>query len=140
MLASTKARLDAVADIDKVGTAISLAAALDRKPGRAVEAFVVPISERPGDSRRVTGLALQEVQVTVGVVIAIRALNDPDGERGHDRLESVRDAVRDELLGWTPNGATVPYLVGNSDLVKMAPGALWWLDRYLTKTQRKQRG
>lgn len=140
MLPSTVAKLAAItaSPIDKVGMALALAAAIDRNPSRAVEVYVVPIGERPTGNARTTGKALQEVQVTIGVVIALRAINDPDGERGTDKLQQVRDAVRNALLGFTPNGATTHFLMAASDLVRMAPGGLWWLDRYTTKTQRKQ--
>ena len=140
MISATVAQLEAISSspIDKVGVALNLSSALGHKPARSVECYVMPISERATGNRRTTGKALQEVQVTIGVVTAVRALNDPTGERSKDRLEVVRQSVRDALFGWQPEGASTYYLLGNSDLVQMAPGAIWWLDRFVTKTQRQQ--
>jgi hypothetical protein len=140
MIDSTVARIEAAPGdlIDSVGNALRLASVIDRPPGKAVEVYVVPISERRPQRPRTTGKVRQEAIVTIGIVIGIRTLNDPDGERSADKLEPVRVAVRDQLLGFKPNGATTHYLAGNSDLIKMLSNGIWWLDRYLTKTQDKQ--
>ena len=139
MIASSLQQLERIQNtpIEKLGMALNLASALTREPSRSVECYVMPISERPSTNKRSSGRPLQEVQVTIGVVIAVRALNDPNGERSKDRLEHVRTVVRDALFGWTPDGATTHYLLGNSDLVQMNSSAIWWLDRFVTKTQRQ---
>jgi len=141
--------LDATADritnienspIDKVGLSFDLTTVVDRHPARQVECYLIPVSERPIDTPRTTGLARQEVAVTIGVLLGIRSLNDATGSRSRDRLQPVRNAVRDALYGWTPDGATTHYMLASSDLVRVVPGGIWWIDRYTTKTQHQQRG
>lgn len=142
MIDSTLSRLLAIADspLDKVEMVLELATATDHEPARPVECYVIPVSERPINTPRTTGLARQEVAVTVGILLGIRSLNDTTGSRSRDRLKPVRDAVRNALYGWTPEGATTHYMLAGSDLVRVLPGGIWWIDRYTTKTQRQQRG
>jgi hypothetical protein len=139
MLLSTEQRIEAIDDspINKVGSAISLAAAMDKSPSSGVNCFVVPVDERPEASKRVSGPALQKIMVTIGVVFAVRSLNDPTGEKGSARLEDARNAVRDALFGWQPESATGPYLLANSSLIRMDKNTLWWMDRYQTQIQRR---
>lgn len=139
LLIETEARLEAMADspLDRVGSAISLAAATDRAPNAGVSCFVVPVAEQPEKSQRVSGPAVQKVLVTVGVVFAIRTLNDPDGERGSQKLETARNAVRQALFGWQAEGATAPYLLSSSGLIRMENNVVWWVDRYQTQIQRR---
>lgn len=141
MLLSTQQQLKAITDskIDEVGLALDLSSLLKHKPKRDASCFVIPISERPAGNKRTAGPALQESFVTIGVVIVVHSRNDISGERGVDKLNEVREQVRDALFGWTPATATTCYLLGNSDLVKMETGSIWWLDRYSCKTQRKQK-
>lgn len=142
MIDSTLNRLLAIADspLDKVEMVLELATATEREPARPVECYLIPVSERPINTPRTTGLARQEVVVTIGVLLGIRSLNDATGSRSRDRLQPVRDAVRDALYGWTPDGATTHYMLASSDLVRVVSGGVWWIDRYTTKTQYQQRG
>lgn len=139
LLMETEARLEAIADspLDNVGSAVSLATTMERPPVNGVSCFVVPVAEQPEKSQRVSGPALQKVMVTVGVVFAIRTLNDPDGERGSQKLEAARDAVRQVLFGWQPESATGRYLLGSSGLIRMENNVIWWMDRYQAQIQRR---
>ena len=67
--------------------------------------LVVPVSNRPmTNSRDVDmGRPLQEFIVTFGVVIGLRAINDPTGERTLAELESLRNTLRESLFGWKPD-------------------------------------
>ncbi|OPX57070.1 hypothetical protein SAMN02745127_02069 [Oceanospirillum multiglobuliferum] len=139
LLMETEARLEAIADslLDNVGSAVSLATAMERPPVNGVSCFVVPVAEQPEKNQRVSGPAVQKVLVTVGVVFAIRTLNDPDGERGSQKLETARDAVRQALFGWQAEGTTAPYLLSTSGLIRMENNVIWWMDRYQTQIQRR---
>ena len=139
LLTETEARLEAIADspLDRVGSAISLAAVTDQTLDAGVSCFVVPVAEQPEKSQRVSGPAVQKVLVTVGVVFAISSQNDPDGERGSQKLETARDAVRQALFCWQAEGATAPYLLSASGLIRMENNVVWWVDRYQTQIQRR---
>ncbi|MGH1460999.1 MAG: phage tail terminator protein [Neptuniibacter sp.] len=138
IIASTKDHLAAIVDsnINKVGLALDLVKAIESAPKRGVECYVIPVSEVPGSNERSSGPARQKLNITIGVVIGIKASNDPSGERSADDLEAVRTVIRDNLFGWTPEGAKTHFLLGKSSLVKMVPGGVWWLDQFTTTTQR----
>lgn len=141
---STQQRLLSIQDspIDKVGLALDLASAMKSAPRRSVECYVFPVRETPGSNERASGPARQKINITIGVVIGISANNDPSGERSVDELESVKNAVKDALFGWTPDGAKTRFLLGESKLVRMVPGGIWWLEQFTTTTQKtgKQNG
>lgn len=137
LLESTEARLTDQPGINRVGSAIALAAVLDSKPQTGVGAWVVLLSERPTGNTRTVGQALQKMDLTIGVVLAVRSLNDQSGSKGSAALQLARDAVRNQLFGWQPDGAELPYLLGGGDIVKMEKDTIWWMDRYTTSIRRR---
>jgi len=137
LLEAVEDRLTGLEGIDAVASALALTAVLERPPQRGVEAWVVPLSERPQGQTRLVGPALQQVQITFGVVLAVRSLGDPRGNKGSARLEHARARVREALFGWQPPQAQHPCLLGPSDLVRMDKATLWWMDRYITAEQRR---
>lgn len=137
VLDSTEARLENLPCINQVGSAIALSAVLDRTPQAGISAWVVLLSERPLGDTRTAGPALQKVGLAIGVVLAVRTLNDQSGTKGSLALQEARDAVRGQLYGWTPEGAELPYLLGAGDLIKMAKDTIWWIDRYTTSIRRR---
>lgn len=139
VLTEIESRIESEAsDVDRVGTALSLAMALEQSARSSVEVFVCPLAERPGPNQRATGPVLQHVSDTIGVVFSVRALNDQDGARAANKLELARTSVRRALLGWCPPSASMHIELAPGDLVKMAPGQVWWLDRYTTEHQVSQ--
>lgn len=137
LLENTEGRLSSLAEINRVGSGIALAAVLGRAPQTGSSAWVVLLSERPTGNTRTAGSALQKVELTVGVVLAVRILNDQSGSKGSSALQAARAAVRDRLYGWQPEEAELPYLMGASDLVKMEKDTIWWMDRYTTSIRRR---
>jgi hypothetical protein len=134
LLTEIDARIEAeTSGIDRVGTVLSLAMAMGQSVRADVEVFVCPLAERPGPNQRATGPVLQQVTDTIGVVFAVRARNDKDGAKAASKLELARASVRRALLGWCPASATRHIELAPSDLVKMEPGQVWWLDRYTTE-------
>ena len=94
---------------DEVGTAANVRKAMSQPLHRNSAAFVVPVSNRPmTNSRDVDmGRPLQEFIVTFGVVIGLRAINDPTGERTLAELESLRNTLRESLFGWKDRKSVV---------------------------------
>lgn len=139
MLAATEARIEAIADspIGFVGSALQMSAVLQHKPKTTTDCYVVPVSERPQGNKHTTGPALQRSDVVIGVVFVVRALNDPAGLRGSQRLTDARDAVRDVIYGWTPPEASARFLQAGGELVRMEHGTIWWIDRYMSQIQRR---
>lgn len=124
-----------LANFNLIESASELATVLTRSPQAGVNCWVVPLGERPEANRHTAGPALQKINITFGVVIAVRSVNDRRGNRGSDALEAARLAVRNQLFGWLPANALTPTLLGASDLIKMEQATLWWMDRYTTSVQ-----
>lgn len=120
-----------------VGSGMALAAIMNSAPQVGVSAYVVPLSETPSDNTRATGPALQRIDVSFGVVLAVRVVNNKHGSKSSEQLENARDAVRKKLFGWIPNTALVPCLLGVSELINMENSTIWWMDRYTTAIQRR---
>lgn len=139
MLGVIEARLQPLVPehLNRVETALELAAVMDRPPQAGVAAWVVPLAERPEGTKRLVGPALQKVDLLFGVVIAVRSVNDPRGTQGNDQLDAARQAVREQLFGWQPGDSLLPILMAPSDLIKMEKSTIWWIDRYTTAIQRR---
>lgn len=121
---------------DEVGTAANVRKAMSQPLHRHNAAFVVPVSDRPlTNSRDVDiGRPLQEFIVTFGVVIGLRAINDPTGEKTLAELKSLRASLRASLFGWKPDEDHERVLLGNGDLIGFTNDGLWWIDRFSTNT------
>lgn len=121
---------------DEVGTAANVRKAMSQPLHRNNAAFVVPVSNRPmTNSRDVDmGRPIQEFIVTFGVVIGLRAINDPTGEKTLAQLESLRSSLRESLFGWKPDEAHERVILGNGDLIGFTSDGLWWIDRFSTNT------
>lgn len=119
-----------------VGKAAEIEAAM--KQGRGVPAspaaYVVPISDRAARNRAATVVTVQELTTVFGVVIAVRELADAAGGLAAETLDTVRKAVRADLVGWVPEDGDDPIEYQSGDLVALANGVTWWLDQYVTRS------
>ncbi len=128
-----ESRLETLSGIDRVGTALSLAAALDNPARREIEVFVCHLQERPGANQRSVGPVCQVAKDVFGIVFSVRVRNDTNSTRAAAKLKSARKAVRKSLLGWCPPSAEVAIEMVGSDLARMKPNQIWWMDRYTTQ-------
>ena len=80
--------------------------------------------------------AVQRVEATLGVLIVIPVKNDPGGAAAKKaaRLEPLRDALRQVLLGWVPPiaGDPDPLMLMQGRIVGLRDGRLWWQEDYVT--------
>ncbi|MGQ8367136.1 phage tail terminator protein [Glaciecola sp. 1036] len=122
---------------DIVQHAVSLRVALSQPLTRSTMGFIVPIAERPNDNARDVdvGSPLQEVLITFGVVTAIQSINDKTGAKTAERLEKIREDIRQALYGYKPQEHE-PVLIGASDLLQFVNGGLFWVDRFTTRIWR----
>ena len=142
MLTDVEQRLDAIRVDGKsrfrlVDSALSLSSVLSKPINQSPVAYVVPVAERPGRNERTIGTAMQSLDITFGVVIALTNRNDPTGKRGNAVLQALRDEVRQALFGWSPNVEHHSILLGPGDLVSMDKNGIWWLDKFTTKTYKE---
>ena len=127
-------RVDGKSPFRLVDSALSLSSVLSKPIKQSPVAYIVPVSERPGRNERTIGKAMQSLDITFGVVIAVSNINDPSGKRGNAVLESLRKNIRDALFGWSPTSNHQPILLGAGDLVSMDKNGIWWLDKFTTTT------
>lgn len=102
------ARLEtkAGAILHQVGNAADLATALAQEPRVDVAAFVT-IAERGREIKYSGAVALQNVDVTLRVVLFVRSFaSQGTGAGARDLMDNeVIPAVRSALFGWTPGDA-----------------------------------
>lgn len=120
-----------------VGTALELSAVLKVGVPRLPAAYVVLLGESPSPNARSTGPSRQEVPVQFGVVLALSATNSPTADSAIDALQEHRLAVRQSLMGWTPGSGMDAIELGRSDLLRLVPGTVYWLDRFSTRYQQE---
>lgn len=82
----------------------------------------------PGAQQRM----VQQVDVTFGVMLAVRNYREQLGAQSQDSLLAVLDAVRGALLGWVPNGASQPISLQQGDLLQYDAATTLWADVYQT--------
>jgi hypothetical protein len=95
-------------------------------------AFVLPAAEVAGENAFMDQMVQQEVAADFVVLLAVRNLSDGEGAAAAESLEPVRVAVRQALLGWTPDGATNGIEYAGGRLLAFHNGALWWEETYRT--------
>ncbi|MDF3932936.1 phage tail terminator protein [Pseudomonas citronellolis] len=126
-----------VPELQSVGGAADFAAIKTVRDFRTPSAYVIlavetPIprqSGAPGAAKR------QMVAVKFGVVVAVRNYRDSKGQNAADDLHPVLGKVRDELIGWVPEGLTGArdcQLV-HGEVVDYDSNTLVWTDIYLTQ-------
>ena len=138
IIADAIARLEAETGTTfrKIEGALALAG-LTGAPKQTPCAFVVPIAEDAG-SNHLVGAVSQENVERFGIVVALKSVNDPTGEKATTDLETVRDAARDAILGWTPDEAYTPCEFSRGRLLSLRDSTVWWQDEFTTKTHLRK--
>lgn len=110
--------------------------ALDRLPEqgarRATLALVLPAAEIAAENRAQRAGALQRETLEITVAISVRAANDPRGRLALAALRGPRDAARDLLSGWIPEGCSAATALARRGgrLAEIDEGRVWWQDDY----------
>lgn len=126
------ARLQAQAKVlRQVGGAADLdaaASALKAKPA----SFVLPLADRPSAPPFAAEFR-QRIVLAAGVLMAVSHKSDPRGDAARsEALVPVRQAVRDALARWQPEGCIDPMEFIGGRIVRLADGLLWWQDDFAT--------
>jgi len=139
MLSEIRRRIENMthSPIGFVGTELDLNTALQRQPLADIECYVIPLKEQAGENQRSSGPVVQMITVTTGVVFVARTGQTSAERPQTDRLEQARSAIRDEILGWAPTGASSRLLQAGSEIIRVDPDALWWIDCYQSQVQRR---
>ena len=117
----------------KVESAIDLANAMDGVVKPSPVAYVIEVSRRPGNNQRDMGKAVQNVKTTIGVVIGIGKINDPQGTKAKAAVAPILKLTRETLFGFKPTLDCTPMLLGAADPVGVNKHALWQLERFTTE-------
>lgn len=127
---------DRIADVEGIKGRIQPAANLSELMARGLTpqggdaAFILPLGIRGGSEQAMSGLYIQDVAETVGVVLMIRALGDATGARSTDRLLPIRNAIIRRVAGWSPpphwmEGETVgQFRLARGELISLTAGLL----------------
>ena len=130
LIASVIERLLAETTLRQVQGALELAAAIRAQSVATPAAFVVPLTDQPGQDEAFTGQTLQRVRSRLSVVLVVDNKRDATGGAASDELERLRCAVRKALLGWAPPGFDSPLTAGPGNLIDLENGRAWWGDEY----------
>lgn len=95
---------------------------------------MLPIAETASPNGYATGVA-QRLTITFGVLLMLAAVGKPDKLTA---LETLREATRRALTGYTPDGATTPIRLEGGELADLDDGLLVWLERFALDTHWRQ--
>lgn len=130
MIAATITRLQGQRPPFAIVEGAAQFAAISTEPPAYPAAYVLPLAETASPNTHATGGILQEVSVSVAVVILCRAAQTPSGAAAIADLAALRLAVRDALLGWAPDGASDGYEFSGGELLRAVAGSVWWQDTF----------
>jgi hypothetical protein len=118
-----------------VGHALEVAQAMDKQLQTSPVAYVVEVEETPGEDYRDTGSSLQNMNVTVGILIGIRGTGRSDQDR--IALKVARKKVRESLYGFQPestdDGDFEPLRIGRNNMQRLSKNQLFWMDRFVSE-------
>lgn len=112
-----------------IGSAADFAA-LSNVPVDPWALYVIPLSERPGDSKW-CGAIIQYGDQSLGVVMSIQAANDATGSEVMAVASERIELVRSRLVGWCPPGCEA-ITFSRGALLEFRPGLMVWRDDYTT--------
>ena len=116
-----------------VEEAIDLPKAMEAIVKPSPVAYVIEVSRRPGNNQRDMGKAVQNVKTTIGIVIGLGKINDPQGTKAKAAVAPILAKTRETLFGFKPNDECAPFLLGAADPVGVTKHALWQLERFITE-------
>jgi len=136
LLPLVEGRIVEIADFKSVQGALDLAAIQFKPLPVSPMAFVVPLTDDPGENQRYTGAArpLQGMTIRFAVIIAIKDMTDPYGKKGNALLELLKLRLREKLHGWVPTEDYDSMEIGKGGLVAMKDYTIFWQQEFRTHT------
>jgi len=102
------------------------------------EAWIIEFKTNPKQNSRDMGDPVQIEQQFFAVIIAVKNINDADGEKATEVLKEKRLAVRKKLFGFTPkavNNSYTPMTLAGSRLLKIKNPITFWAEIFSTTHQ-----
>jgi len=121
-----------------VGSAFSVASAMKNGITKPMQTYVVPMPSSFGQASQDLGPLLQQCRYEFGVVIGMRLVDDPKGEKGPALIDSTTQAIGGCLLGRCPTALADRIEFVRVDPIGIADNALWMLYRFKTMVRVHQ--
>lgn len=104
-------------------------------PSHSVCAYVVPLGldDQGGDSA--TGMYIQSVQESFGVVICIQARGDAKSQKAVPAIDVLSEAVIEALAGWSPDNGPGVLRVMRGRMVSVLAGLVIYQIDFALMTQ-----
>jgi hypothetical protein len=115
-----------------VGSAFSVASAMKDGITKPRQAYVVPLPSSFGPATKDLGPLLQECRYEFGVVVGLRLVDDPKGEKGPALMDSTTKAITACLLGKFPAPGADRIEMTRAEPIGIKENALWMLYRFKT--------
>jgi hypothetical protein len=133
MIDAIGARLLAeVPALKAVGAAAAFQQASETNPRSTPAAFVF-IVEESADENSVDAPFIQEIDVTLAVVLVVRHVGDTLGAAAGVDMDSLRAAVLAALMGYVPLAGYDPLARRKSSLLAFRDGHMWWQETWSTR-------
>ena len=125
----SKLETDLSGIVKKVGFAAEIKAVLKNAARFSPAIFIIPKDE---NAKHLGSTGSTKSLVTAGMDILIIAKNSTDalGDKAHDQLKTVRDAVSASLIGWKPADASTPVNYRSGKRFGLNQGFLIWADTF----------
>ena len=124
-------RLKTAPVLKLVAGAADFSAASKSRPKALPAAYVLPLSERVLHNDGLGDDVTQVVEATYGIALALSNVSDAKGGAAAIDLDTLRDAVREALLGWCPAGCEDTFSYAAGALLGFANQVIWWQDAYV---------
>jgi len=102
------------------------------------QAWVIELKTNAKQNSRDMGTPVQIEQQLFAVIMAIKQVNDGDGEKTAAILKEKRLAVREKLFGFVPksvNDSYTPLVLAGSRLLKIKKPITFWAEIFSTTHQ-----
>jgi hypothetical protein len=107
--------------------ATQLAQVKDR-PTALPAAYVLILQEASAPTSRAMGPVLQRTEADIGVIIVTENVGDARGDAVSDDLELLKRFVRQQLIGFVPEGVDDPIEHVSGEIIKARSGTVWFQD------------
>jgi hypothetical protein len=130
--------VDGKAAFGLVGSAFSVASAMKEGIKRPIEAYVIPLPSGFGQATQDLGPLLQQCRYEFGVVVGLRLVDDPKGEKGPALMDQTTKNITACLLGRTPTPDADRIEITRAEPIGIKENTLWMLYRFKTMVRVHQ--
>jgi hypothetical protein len=124
-----------VPELKEVAGAVELEDAISGTKHTTPNGYVMLLGEDAAPDTNATSVITQRVTVTFGVVLAVENANKSFGiavNTSQAQLASLRNKVREAMLGWQPEPEYDPSTYLSGQLVQVQNRVIWWQDKFQT--------